>query len=745
MKRNHSFLLAAATMLLLPTGRLLAEDADPADAGSKPAQMNISDLREQPILQVAETAEQFAGTAPADNVWLEFEEVEATRILGARLGWWGTFNSGSLTKTGEYQGLHPSSPFLDFDGLISNGNRTLDFFATMPENETSQLGLHFYNGPGLTANVDYERFLHRLDHKPLNGFPPTALPPALPGPPANGMWGEDFNLGQDYAMHVQQLKANFKGDITENIKWRLNVWGMEKEGMRQANAVTHCYQVPPPGAAGSRCHLVSNAQRIDWLTMEIEPVIEVRLTDWMSVEYSRTMRQFQQNDSTVLNNYTAGLAFPTAPGGNAEYARVPDSYTEIDRLKLAMQLGTDTDAYVIGHVGNTENQYRDINRRFGGVDGRITNRSLDGLELTGYGKVYSQDTTTVPYLLNGLSGHPLQGENLATYFYPWPPIDRDFATGGVKGRWRPFLDECGTLRGGLALTGGYEYNEIVRRNAGAYIEALPGPATQPNFFPYNTSSNKLYVGAEQKWTDAFTSNLRYTLIATRYPLLGITPEVDFPGALDAALNTNLPTHEDRIEIGGTWNLADNFMLNGQFWLERTYNDGQYSHFNEDNYPFMVTAWYSPTNRWSVSGGYAQLTNWITQDITLGGTGNTITPFTQPWNYAGQSDVVTLSTSYATTERLTLTGGLEYVHGRNAITSVPTPTGVTPSYSDPAYNLASYSRVDINTWRLSAGVDYLLRQRISSYFRYNYFDYGDATQSYNSGTTSNVLAGLTGTY
>ena len=54
-------------------------------------------------------------------------------------------------------------------------------------------------------------------------------------------------------------------------------------------------------------------------------------------------------------------------------------------------------------------------------------------------------------------------------------------------------------------------------------------------------------------------------------------------------------------------------------------------------------------------------------------------------------------------------------------------------------------MDVTTWRLSAGADYLLRRGVSTFFRYNYFDYGDATQSFNTGTTSNVLAGLTGTY
>ena len=85
-------------------------------------------------------------------------------------------------------------------------------------------------------------------------------------------------------MRVQQLKANFKGHITNNINWGLNIWGFRKTGERQVTAMAHCFNVPngtdtdgnPVSGPvfGNSCHLLSQRQRIDWLTTEVKPILE---------------------------------------------------------------------------------------------------------------------------------------------------------------------------------------------------------------------------------------------------------------------------------------------------------------------------------------------------------------------------------------------------------------------------------------------------------------------------------------
>ena len=155
-----------------------------------------------------------------------------------RFGWWAMWHSGSPAKVGEYQDLNPS-PFWDVDGFSSNGTRTLDVTATGTDQETT-LGKLYYYQPGVTAKVDYERFLHQLDHDPLNNMAPTSASQASPATTNPKIIKQDLGVGQDYAVRVQELKASFKGIVADdNVKVRLDVWGMEKDGTRQVNARGH--------------------------------------------------------------------------------------------------------------------------------------------------------------------------------------------------------------------------------------------------------------------------------------------------------------------------------------------------------------------------------------------------------------------------------------------------------------------------------------------------------------------------
>jgi hypothetical protein len=180
---------------------------------------------------------------------------------------------------------------------------------------------------------------------------------------------------RDYALRVQRLKANFRGDLTENHPWRLNVWGMKKEGTRQVNCrrSTASILFRPHNAGQRTCHVVSRSQNIDWLTMEIEPVIEARF-GWLTVEYSarcglvpaerRTGRHQQ-----LCSRHVQPWPRFQRPGG--AYAYVPGKHHRDRPLKLRGQMAPDTICTSSGIVGNTHNKFRESDRKFYGVDARI--------------------------------------------------------------------------------------------------------------------------------------------------------------------------------------------------------------------------------------------------------------------------------------------------------------------------------------------------------------------------------------
>lgn len=727
MKRSVHILIAAA--LALMPGALVA-----ADGQTAPADPQASDEAYRPV---------FTDGQPRDAFQPQFIGRGASSGVSdpiVRFGWWGTENSGSPTKIGEYQSLD-SSPFFDVDGLSSDGTRTADYSITGFDNDGTRAGLNYF-GPHVGAKIDYERYLRRLDHDPLANM--AKIPPNL----TTGIgYHTDLNVGQDYAIRVQEFDAKFKGDITENVKWRLNLWGMRKQGERQADAFAHTWGPNNTCASGANnrgCHVLSQSQKIDWLTTEIEPVIETKLGA-VSVEYSRTMRGFTQDDQGVSR---AGYAapsefFPVNAATQHPYAVVPDNYTQIDRLKFGVDLTDDTDLYALVYYGDTENKDMFTHRTFNGWDFRLTNRSIDGVTVTGYAKQHSENNQ-LPATVPEANAFPA-GVVAASLRHP---VDRDYTKAGLKARW--LLGDRRYRSTGWSLAGGYEYGEIERdfvtfRSIGAPDAQRPRNQvfTQPN-----TYTDTIFFGPEWRVCRSLDTYVRYKMVNARNPLFGFRENQEnvIDPANDTAVNTNQPQHVDNVEFGGTWTPADNFLLNATIAVERATHYSAEADFDEDSYPITFSAWWAPTQKLSLSAGLGFYSNWIVQDITIGtdrSAGDAAT--TTPWFYGGRADVVNLGANYAWTDRISLVGGMEFVRAKDAFKD-PSSPGLSLTF------LPGASDVIVETWRLTAGVDYLLSRRSSVYFRYIYYDYNDKSFARtasdpdpNSGTSNMFLGGLSATF
>ena len=488
--------------------------------------------------------------------------------FAARFGWWGVTRDGDLTQVGEYQSVDPS-PFFDLDGLWTDGMRTLDYYGSLLGADESQLGWR-YLGPSRSWDFFFQDYPHRLFNDPLTGFtsfdeqPPNPLPPA---PNNFRVMKEDLNVGQDYAIHVQELRSSFQGKLTHNLDWRLNVWSLRKYGQREANAMAHCYQAPNATdsngnpVTGISCHVLSQGQQIDWRTAEVEPVIEGRFGP-ATVEYARTMRSFSQNDQVVTRPYD-NFGF----NGDLPYALVADNYTAIDRLRLGVNLTPHSTAYAYLFTGNTENQFRDTNRRFHGYDLRITDEPLPGVSVTGYAKQYIQTGQLPTTLLDLETADTIRA-----------PINYNRWWGGIKGRWRPYRDDC-SRRSGLTFSSGYEYLALDRENAIFSEEALTVDES-------STIVNTLRFRTSMRWNPEWDTWVRYRLAFINDPLFGVP-------VANTATNSSLPTQEHLVELGTTWTPIDSFLISGSFGINNSWHSSDIADFDEDSYPIVVTAWYAP--------------------------------------------------------------------------------------------------------------------------------------------------------
>jgi hypothetical protein len=305
---------------------------------------------------------------------------------------------------------------------------------------------------------------------------------------------------------------------------------------------------------------------------------------------------------------------------------------------------------------------------------------------------------------------------------------------GLKSSWQPFGDR-GRRRSnygmwdGTSLASGYEYYLLERDFVSWNVN--PVPFTQPN-----TKRHQIEFGPATRWSRTFDTFTRYKVRLTDDPLIGVSERAeDEPGA-QGTFNTNQPEQEHIVEIGGTWSAAANLVATAQVEFLNSWHDSQFANFSEDGTPMMVTVWYAPTHKLSITGGYAFFSNWIDQDITLGANRGDPTEIeTTRWNYAGENHLLSLSASYAWTTDVQLIGGYEFNRGSNTFNIPPSPhPGVDWT------TVEQVADVIVETHRVTAGVDWQPTCNMNLYMRYVFFDYGDISANLTSGTAHMVLAG-----
>lgn len=659
-----------------------------------------------------------------------------------RFGWWGVSTDGSEHKTGEFQDLD-SSPFWDVDLISSDGVRTWDISLSGLDNEANDARV-FYYGRGWSAKFDFQRYLRRWDHDPLAGYDLNG--PVAPGNDDNVVT-QDLNVGEDYAIRVEELNSKFKGRLTDNLTWRLNLWGQRKFGERQASAVAHCFDIIPAAGGGANqnntCHVLSQRQTIDWLTMEIQPVVEAKFED-VTVEYSRTMRSFGQDDGAVSRQYTRFNNFSPANdvlGDDYNYSIVPENYTQIDRLKVLAQLTESNQFYANLYVGDTKNEFRQTHRDFNGFDLRLMNSSIDQVTLTGYASRYEEENelptsylTTPPYA----PANTWDQDSLRH------PVDYTRTRAGIKGAWQPFGDRGPRrtnygLWEGTSLASGYEYYQLERDFATYNTTPVPpGPFSQPD-----TITHQIEFGPSTRWSRYLDTYTRYKVRFVDVPLIGVSEYSDEEPDVQAVFNSNLPEQVHSVDIGGSWTPFDNFMTTAQFTIQNSWHNSQYADFSENNYPFVLTTWYAPTQRWSFTTGYAYYSNWIDQDITLGANRGDATETERTrWNYWGENHLFNVGVNYAWSECVQLVGGYEWDRGTNAF-NVPLSTHAADAVDwTPIESLAD---VIVETQRWTAGLDWQPYRDMNVYLHYTYFNYEDISAGLYSGTAHMALAGATRTW
>ncbi len=694
-------------------------------------------------------------------------------------GWWLSSVQGSPGQVARYQDLEPA-PVWRVDSLRSDGTETSKFYAAGPDQETNDFRLSWYFS-NLIADIHYQRYIDRTEADRLLNFPQPVAEHAHPGSdPSNfGQYmAEDLNVGDDYAIRIQQLKADFRGDINKHAKWRLNVWSMRRSGHRQAIALSHTYSRPDVHGNCQACHLLSQRQRIDWTTVEIEPVFETQRGP-ITVAFSLPLRSFTSSDQPVTRWYNpppanyGGEAIPPQLGSEAypvgaeyPYGHVPENFTQTRKLKVGVDLSPSRNLYALLHHGSTDNLFRNTRRNFSGADLRLTDRTVPGITWTSYVK-YSHQDNPLPTELIGAeflefdrydeSIEPCDVDLSRSYggcaCAPIPPqcvlgsdgipdffardalndpVDYRRTTIGFNGRWRPFRHARGWRRG-LACYGRYEYQRLERGDA--QFEAATAVGTLVILDQSMSHRHSVRMGLTQRWATTLDTFVRYRAWFESDPLYGVREN-------NALTNSNLPTSAHTIEAGGTWSPWDALIASGTLGLESRQHDSNIADFGEWDYPMSFSLWYVLNASWSFSAGYAYHATRIRQAITLGDDfddGSYHAPATEWWPYRARSHVISAGCRWRWNPRISWRGDVHFVRGVNGLDSTVFP----PRHVWPG--IEALVRNDRSSLRLSTGWDYRVDPRTTGYVRYSFLNYDDAIFDDRSATAHRLLLGFSSVF
>lgn len=661
-------------------------------------------------------------------------------------GWWDVERRGNPWVIGQWQDTH-SSPFWDVDGLYTNGTRTFNYSATGTDNESTRAKLQYF-GPNSQGSIDFNRFPHAQEHENFNNMKASALIPGSGPGSGQPVIAQDLNTGQDFAIRVDQFEAKYKynlvGKPNKDNAWitaGINIWDQREFGDRQSNNTVHCFTAQSASQQRS-CHVLSQRQAIDWNTFEVTPSLEARF-GMLDIRYSHTLRVFSTDDQSLIGNFPDGGA--NIINGNFPFAAVPQSLYNMDKIKMGIDLNDHNKIYAYGYVGIVDDTDRHVSRDMGGFDVRWTNTAFKGLNLTTYIKNYDQSgerpTTFLPDETQGLTAAQLQNR-IRT------PVGFNDYKYGEKFNWRPWTGCGDSLLSRLSFTGGYEYDHLIRVNEVWHqpIDTIAAAATSPVLYQPNTDTHAVKIGVQTPWSECIHTYARYSVKFIENDLVGYRQT-------DGAVNSNLPDLRNIIEFGADWfpstyfgaSVNQTIDLASRHGGPRPVNGpviggtvvGDVLDFGEDSYSTSLVTWWMPADKVTLTANAAYFTNRIKQNITIGDDyflpGDPLplfSPLTGRWTYGGTAVVLGCGANYRIGCNVRLTADYEITDGKNEITN-----------SDGFASLGSFAAVRNVMHEVRAGVDWMPREHLTTYFRYQLVDFIDRSDNSNSGSLNMFLAGM----
>lgn len=623
----------------------------------------------------------------------------------------GIDNKGSKLKVGEYRLLESASD--PERGFSFKGNLDKNYFNVrglyLNEKDQSYSSLLDLSRI-LSLTTNYDGFVHRLDHDPLNNLEFGA---------GGGLGSMSFT-DADPGKRNRSLRSEWENKVKINLPFlrRVRVISEYNEtrekGHQQASTIGHC----------TSCHIDSSPLRIHQQSREWSLGPEADFGP-LAVSYLFRRKTFDERGKPTTASYPN--IFPTIfqVRGENPFASIPD--TEKNAHQVEARLDLRKASFSLTYVDQeTENNH--------------TSHRFDVSHLNLRGTVTPWRNLSVAAQYRSLDGNSRVPGN----------IDRDIDTARIHTTYR--------IGRKAILTGEYEYEEIERTNF-PFDRPLP-PRTPSgdggnagNFLRKDTRTRTDRYGIRVSLRPFYnlSAKLGYKRAHMDRPFTRFAKQGGNVQGLDPLLDaiagvqqqtpwpfpdlTRLPEDTGEVFANLNWSIRSNLSISGDYRFKQEEND----HVDRDRKGHSLSSvlWYAPTPKFNLTATYNFETTNIRSNLQYGTSafitneGQEITPVIDN-NVLYEDDIhnLSLTMELTLTHKLSLYSNLRFTNSKSAYNT-----------DDISRDIGGFSNLNTGQTIVAVGFSYLLNEAFSFYCGYSFDDYDDDEFRSNKGKFHEVNFGF----
>jgi len=257
-------------------------------------------------------------------------------------------------KVGEYDALDDGAEAL-FTVAGTKRGAAFNLAADLQDRDDQMYRLTFSAGDGLQSSFSYSRFLHRLDHHPLNNQDSVTDPDAVR---SNVSTVEDITM-------KNQMRLPGLPFVRLLADWR----SYSKRGHRQATTVTGCTQ----------CHVSSANRRVDSQLQDISVGVQANIGP-AAVSYAHLWRSLREHGDTPTTAYREDNSFYPSRG-NLPFGKTPDSQAREHNMQVRTALpfaSRFTSSIRWGELKNRDTRHDIAFNSFSGIITNSIHRHVSG-------------------------------------------------------------------------------------------------------------------------------------------------------------------------------------------------------------------------------------------------------------------------------------------------------------------------------------------------------------------------------